>query len=39
MFIHIFQVLKEITRKLGKDIEVLNITYFLTKEKSKNLDQ
>lgn len=39
MFTHIFQILKEITRKIGKDIEDLNITYFLTKETSKTLDQ
>lgn len=30
MFIQIFQVLKEITGKIGKDIEDVNITYVLT---------
>ena len=33
MFIQIFQVLKEITGKIGKDIEDVNITYFLTTTK------
>lgn len=39
MFIYIFQILKEITGKRGEDTEDLNITYILTKEKSKILDQ
>lgn len=39
MFIYIFQILKEITGKTGEDTEDLNITYILTKEKNKILDQ
>lgn len=39
MFIYIFQILKEITGKTGEHTEDLNITYILTKEKNKILDQ